>query len=61
MSFLAELLADLFGWFGLDQARKDFVKGNKKRATALLVLFLIMLSGIFVYIIYGIIQFFKTY
>ena len=61
MSFLAELIAELFGWLGLGQAGRDFEKGNRKRAMTLLVLFLIMLAGIFVYIIYGIMRFFKTY
>jgi len=61
MSFLAELLAELFGWFGLGQAVKDIEKGNRKRAIVLLVLFLIMLAGILIYIIYGVIRFFKTY
>ena len=61
MNFLIELFAELFGWFGLGQAGKDFEKGNRKRAMILLVLFLIILAGIFVYIMYGIIGFFKTY
>jgi succinate dehydrogenase hydrophobic anchor subunit len=61
MGFLAQLLAELFGWFGLGQAVKDIEKGNKKRAIVLLVLFLIMSVGILIYIIYGVIQFFKAY
>jgi succinate dehydrogenase hydrophobic anchor subunit len=61
MNFLIELFAELFGWFGLGQAVKDFEKGNKKRAIVLLVLFLIMLAGILIYIIYSVIRFFKTY
>jgi len=61
MSFLVELLAELFGWFGLGQAKKEIAKGNRKRAIVLLVLFLIMLAGIFIYIIYGVIRFFKIY
>jgi hypothetical protein len=61
MNFLIELFADIFGWFGLGQAVKDFEQGNRKRAITLLLLFLILLTSIFIYIIYGIIRFFKTY
>lgn len=61
MKFLAELLAELFGWFGLGQAEKDFEEGHRKRATVLVVLFLIMLAVIFTYIVYDIIRFFKSY
>jgi hypothetical protein len=61
MTFLIELFAELFGWFGLGQAVKDFEKGNRKKAMVLVFLFLIILAGISIYIIYGIIRFFKTY
>lgn len=61
MSFLAELIAELFGWFGRRQAAKDSKEGNKKRAIILPSLFLLMLTGIFIYIIYGSIRFFMIY
>ena len=61
MNFLIELIAELFGWVGLGQALKDFEQGNRNRAVILTVLFLIMLAGILIYIIYGVIRFFKTY
>jgi hypothetical protein len=61
MDFLIELIADLFGWLGLGQAGKDLEQGNRKRAVILTVLFLIMLAGILIYIIYSAIRFFKTY
>ena len=61
MSFLAEWLTELLGWFGLGKAEKDFEKGNRKRAIVIIVVFLIMLVGILIYSISGIIRFFKTY
>jgi succinate dehydrogenase hydrophobic anchor subunit len=61
MNFFIELFAELSGWIGLGQAKEDFEKGKRKRAMVLLILFLIMLAGILVYIIYGIVRFFKTY
>jgi len=60
MNFFMELFAEFFGWIGLGRAGKDFERGNRKRAMVLLILFLIMLAGILVYIIYGIVRFFKT-
>ena len=60
MNFLIELFADIFGWFGLGQAVKDFEKGNRKRAIVLLRLFLLMLTGILIYVIYSGIRFSNT-
>jgi succinate dehydrogenase hydrophobic anchor subunit len=54
MDFLIELIADVFGWFGLRQAEKDLKQGNRRRAVILGVLFLIMLAGILIYIIYNV-------
>ena len=55
MDFLIELIADLFGWLGLGQAVKDLQQGNRKRAVILIVLFLIMLAGVLIYIIYSVV------
>ena len=55
MDLIIELIADLFGWLGLGQAGKDFEQGNRKRAVILTVLFLIMVAGILIYIIYTVI------
>jgi hypothetical protein len=39
MNFLIELFADIFGWFGLGQAVKDFEEGNKKELSYCLAYF----------------------
>jgi hypothetical protein len=55
------LIAELFGWFGLGQAVKDFEKSNRKGAMVLLGLFFLMLMGILIYITYRSIRFFTTH
>lgn len=61
MNFLVELFAELFGWLGLRRAEKDLTEGNKKRGIILLALFMVILTAIVIYIVYGVIQFVKSY
>jgi len=61
MIFLIEIVAGFFGWLGIPHAEKALEQGNRTRDYILIILFLIMLTTIFSYIVYGVVQFFKTY
>lgn len=61
MTFMIEIVAEFFGWLGLHHAEKALEQGNRTRAYILIISFLIMLTAFFSYIVYGVVQFFKTY